>query len=148
MDVTGTIPLNTTLYLVQLQDISPSLPAIPVEITAIDPALIFPTKRTMVSEGSESTLLGAGATFISAGFDSSEYSFIQGTITADQDGTFAIQTSNDGGVNFDGEATRPYLTGDLFEFVVPTAGLMTRVLFTNTGGVAQTLFRLTWLGKF
>ena len=100
------------------------------------------------AENSSTTPLGIAGVFTGTWVDVSAYPELMVAVTADADGSYAIQFSPDG-TNIDSTLTRYYRTGQInapHRFTVTRSYF--RVVFTN-GSVAQTVFRLqTLLGVF
>jgi len=119
---------------------------LPISIEEIDEDVRFRIDHQMEEVDTSSTPLAALGVYSSLIFDSSIYNSICGTVFADQNGTLTIKFSHDG-LNFDSEDTVTYYLGVKYGFEIRPKSRYCQVDFTN-GSVAQTVFRITIVGKY
>lgn len=99
--------------------------------------------RNLISTvNSTDTLLVAGAVFTGTAEDVTQYDSVVVSVKTDQNGTYTIQSSNDG-TNWDSTLTRYYRTSQIeppHRFTITRRYV--RIVFTNTSASDQTYLRL------
>lgn len=88
-----------------------------------------------------SALLGAGATYTSRWALNDWFAYVSGSVFSDQPGTIYIEQSGDQ-INADISANYAVTASTGKGFVEQILLPYVRLRFTNTGGSAQTVFRL------
>lgn len=100
----------------------------------------------VVSSNSSTTPLGIGGVFQAPYFDNASFIASSFYCLTDQNGSLVIETSDDGATVIR-TSTFPIVANTPFYISQTSVGRYTRARFTNTSGVAQTIFRLQTMLK-